>query len=83
MRVTRWLSFFLSFLSWPITFSVLVLLPQTDTAARKVVGVESRPREGGRSTDEHGGEKSNELMPRRWAAFELNSNGAELSGWHN
>ena len=80
MRVTRWLSFFLSFLSWPITFSVLVLLPQTDTAARKVVGVESRPREGG---EEHGGEKSNELMPRRWAAFELNSNGAELSSYKN
>ena len=51
VRVTRWLSFFLSFLSWPITFSVLVLLPQTDTAARKVVGVESRPGEGG---EEHG-----------------------------
>ena len=62
------------------------MLPQTDTAARKVVGVESRPREGGRaerSTEEHGGEKSNELMPRRWAAFEPNSNGAELSGCHN
>ena len=35
------LSLFLSCLSWPITFSVSVLLPLTP---RKVVGVESRPK---------------------------------------